>query len=544
VGDFDMSLAQGKTSLAAIITAARAGSIGFAAAMFEAGGWAARTDDPAALATGARLLKDSALRATGADRQRLLAAAAQAYGAANQLRPQPYTCVNEATMRLLAGDREAATAIARALLEWLARGEAIAETPYFIAATRAEAHLLCGDVAAAAEAMRRACLADPDGWSDRASTLRQLRLILDATGAGQQWLEGFRSPRSLNFAGHLGVSPAAGEVLRSEVAAWMAAEDVGFGFGALAAGADIIIAEALLASGGDLHVILPTSPAAFVAQSVAPYGASWVRRFEDCLAAAHSVQGVTSLAGAYEPLASKLAADVAMGATVLNARMLESQASQLLVIDDGPGRFGAGSATGYIGERWRHAGRQHCIVAPRSAPVLASSLRRDPEGRADRRLAAMLMIAFDGLDHCDEARFAEALDSVIAPFRQACAELSVQPDLTLPMGNARLVAFGDPDAAWCYARALLGLKPMALPLRLAGHYALAHWLDDPTALVGRGTAELAAIAASALPGVLTASETLASALFVNLADDMLAEHVGEAGPLKLYALTPQAAANP
>ncbi len=550
-----MSPAQPKASLAAIITAARAGSVRYAATLFEAGGWAARIDDPAALATRARLLKDGALLATGAERQHLLAAAAEAYAAASRIRPQPYTIINEATLRLLGGDRAAATAIAHALLEQLASGEAsgeaIAETPYFIAAIRAEAQLLCGDIAAAAAAMHQACLADPDGWSDRASTLRQLGLILDALDSDKHWLDVFRPPRSLHFAGHLGILPAAGESLRTEVDAWMQAENIGFGFGALAAGADIIVAEALLARHGELHVILPTSREAFFAQSIAPYHPAWARRFESCLAAAHSVQSVTSLAGAYEPLATRLASDVAMGAAVLNARMLQSQASQLLVIDDGTdrsgtGRFGAGLGTSYIGERWRDTGRQHCIVAPRSAPVLASGLREHPEGRADRRLAAMLAITFDGLDSCDETRFAEALDRVIAPFRAACAALPVQPDLTLPMGNARLVAFADPDAAWHYARALLAMKPLALglasfalPLRLAGHYALAHWLDDPAALVGRGTAELAVIAASALPGVLTASETLAAALFVNLADDMLAEHVGEAGEIKLYALTPR-----
>ena len=530
-----------KASLAAIITAARAGSVGYAAALFEAGGWAARTDDPAALATKARLLKDQALRAAGPERLRLLTAAAEAYGAADSLRPQPYTRVNEASMRFLAGERDRAQTIARSLLDWMAGGGEFAETPYFIAATQAEAHLLRGDLAAAARTLRSACRADPDGWQDRASTLRQFALILAEMGEKQAWLDEFRPPCSLNFAGHLGIAPASGEDLRAQVAEWMAAHTIGFGFGALAAGADILIAETLLARGGELHVILPTGVEAFIAQSVAPYDPAWQGRFEACLVAATSLQCVTSLSGAYEPLATQLAADVAMGAAVLNARQLQGAARQLLVIDDGPGRFGSGLGTRRIAERWR--GEQHCIVTPRSAPVLASGLRPEPEGRADRRLAAMLMIAFDGLDHCDETRFAEALDTVITPFRQASALLPVQPDLTLPMGNARLVAFADPDAAWAYARAVLAMPLVAmsgaaLPLRLAGHYTIAHWLDEPAALVGRGTAELAAIAAAALPGVLTASETLAAALFVNLADAMIAEHVGEVGDIRLFALNP------
>jgi hypothetical protein len=227
-----------------------------------------------------------------------------------------------------------------------------------------------------------------------------------------------------------------------------------------------------------------------------------------------------------------------MGATVLHARGLQSTAWQLLVIDDGPGPFGAGLGTRGIGQRWRDRDRQTCMVVPRNAPVPASSLRHSPEGRADRRLAAMLMMSFDGLDACDEGAFADALDTVITPFRDACAAIDQQPDLVLPLGNARLVVFADPDAAWDYARAVLALKP-AMPLRLAGHYGLTHWLDHPPSLVGRATADLAAIAASALPGVLTASETLASVLAINRADAMIAEHIGETADNRLFALSPR-----
>jgi hypothetical protein len=526
------------SSLAAIITAARAGSIGHAAALFEAGGWARRTADPAALATQARLLKDAALRAPAAEQPALLLAAADAYARADQLRPQPYTRINEATLRFLAGDRARAQAIATALLAWMDGEKDFAETPYFLAATRAEAHVLRGDRPAAAAALRMACAADRDGWSDRATTLRQLALILDAAGADARWLDEFRPPRSLAFAGHLGIAAAGATGVAREIAEWLDAQTIGFGYGALAAGADIVIAEALLARGAELHVVLPVRLDEFVAQSVAPYDPAWRPRFAACLAAAQSVQCVTSVSGSYEPLATQLAADVAMGGAVLNARRLQSSAWQLLVIDDAPARFGGGLGTAAIGQRWRDRSRQHCMIAPRSAPVPASSARPSPEGRRDRRLAAMLIMAFDGLDRCDEGRFAEAIDTVIAPFRRALAALPVQPDRVLPMGNAQLMAFADPDTAWAFARVLLALPPLALPMRLAGHYGLAHWLDDPAALVGRATAELAAMAAAALPGVLTASETLAAALSVNLAEDFHAEHIGEADEIRLFALTP------
>lgn len=46
----------------------------------------------------------------------------------------------------------------------------------------------------------------------------------------------------------------------------------GFAWGALAAGADIVIAEHLLASDAELHVVLPCPVEQFEAQSVAPAG--------------------------------------------------------------------------------------------------------------------------------------------------------------------------------------------------------------------------------------------------------------------------------
>ena len=525
------------TGLAAVITAARAGSISHAMRLFEAGGWSAETGNASAMAIRARLLKDAALMETGPARSRMLGQAADAYRSADALRPQPYTRINEASMRLLAGDRTGARDRAQALLAWMNEAEDLAETPYYIHATRAEACLLCDDPAGAQREMALAVAADPDGWADRASTLRQLALILAATGGVAAWLDAFRPPATLNYAGHLGVSAEAGEALRAQVAAWVRERGIGFGFGALAAGADIVMAEALLECGAELHVLLPVAVDSFVAQSVAPYGAHWLARFEACRDAAQSLHCATALDGAYEPLATQLAADVAMGASVLHARQLQTEAWQLLVIDDAPGPFGAGLGTRGIGERWRDAARRHCLVVPRTAPVRASGDSPVREGRADRRLAALLLVALDTPDPQDEAAFATAIDEVIAPFHAACAAIAPRPDLMLATDRGQILAFADPDAALAHARAVLALRP-ALPLRVAGHYGLAHRLDDPPLLTGRAVAELGAVAASALPGVLTASAPLASVLAINHADNMIAEHIGEAGGHRLFAVTP------
>ncbi len=518
-----------------ITTLARSGALDRAWTLFGEGGYHEAIDDPAALAVKGRLLKDRAMIAKGAERAALLGEAIAAYGAADAILAQPYLLINVATLTFLGGDHSRGAEIAALVLDRLDQPD-ISETPYWIAAGRAEALLLRDDLRGADNALGEAIAHDPDGWSDHASTLRQLGLILAASEQGSDWLDRHRPPRSLHFAGHLGVPESASDDLRAKVDAYLAAERIGFGYGALAAGADIVIAESLIARGAELHIILPTTQAAFIAQSIAPYEAGWVARFDACLSAAASVRYATSVDGDYEPLATSLAADLAMGAAVLNAKMLESEAVQLLIIDEGPGPFGAGVSTARDGSGWAKARRrQHIARSPRAAAVPASGDRESREGRADRRLAALLHISFDGLDDLDDASFARAVDEYVGPFRTKSAALTVQPDMVQSCGNAQVLAFESVRAAWDYAHAASHFA-LASPIRIAGHYGLAHWLDDPPALIGTMLVTLTNIAAASLPGTVSVSEAFASALIGQSENDVRAEHVGEVGSMRLFAL--------
>lgn len=527
-------------SLPFIIAQARAGALEQAWRLFREGGYESATDDPAALAVKGRLLKDGALLASGAERRLRLIAAAEAYAAADALGPQPYLLINVATLSFLAGDRNRAVAIAGEVLQRLASGEAIAETPYWLAATRAEALLLRSDVLGADAALGEAIAQDPGGWSDHASTLRQFRLIFAASGLDSSWLDPHRPPRSLHFAGHLGVAEYGVDALRAKIDALLAEERIGFGYGALAAGADLVIAEALLAQGAELHVILPAPCDVFVAQSVRPYGSGWVAKFDACLAAATSISIATDVAGDYEPLATALAADLAMGEAVLNARRLESEAVQLLVVDGTPGPYGGGVSTARDGAIWEASGRvQHVVRWPRTGSVPASSARDAREGRPDRRLAALLHITFAGIDALDDAEFARALDEVVMPVRKRARAIGIEPQLTLPLGNARIMGFSSVESAWRYGAALLKPPAPALPLRIAGHYAIGHWLDDPPSIAGPAIVHLNRLAGAALSGSLTVSEQFAAALFIAADGDAHAELVGELDGRRLFALSPR-----
>jgi tetratricopeptide (TPR) repeat protein len=263
-------------SLLSIIAYARSGSLEHAWRLFRQAGFDRIEDDPAVMSVRGRLLKDRALGATGTERQRFYREAATAYARAGEMGGATYPLINAATLSLLAGEREQAGRLAREVLEKWAHDADEPETPYYRAATRAEALLLLGDVAEAKAAFAQAISLAPRAFEDHASTLRQFGLILDALGQEKSWLDPCRPPRSLHFAGHM--APADGGTIRRRIRAVIKEEQIGYGFGALAAGADILIAEALLEAGAELHLILPAPIAVFRDASVARFGGDWAPR--------------------------------------------------------------------------------------------------------------------------------------------------------------------------------------------------------------------------------------------------------------------------
>jgi hypothetical protein len=517
-----------------ITTLARSGALDRAWAVFCSEGYDTASADPAALAVKGRLLKDFAVRSGEPRRLLLLAEAEAAYAAADALVPQPWLLINVATLAALQGDQARAEAQAHAVLARLEAGN-VAETPYFIAAMRAEAHLLCGAQNLAEAAMVEAMAADADSWSDHATTLRQLGRILDIQERDAAWLDAFRPPKSLHFAGHLGISSEVADTLRDEIDTILAEDGIGFGYGALAAGADIVIAEALLGRGAQLHVYLPTQREHFIAQSVAPYGKQWLARFDSCMAEATSVQEATSVSGDYEPLATALAADLAMGAAVLNARLLESKAMQLLIIDQGDGPFGGGASTARDGFTWQTTGNaQRVIVSPRSAPVAASDTKE--EGRKDRRLMALLEVRHSGIDLLDEGAFTTALDRTVKPLWANAASLPGQPVLSQPNGNGRLLGFDNVPAAAAFARRLHALDPPGEEnaLSIAGHYGLIHTIHP--GVIGPSLLVVSAIAEAALPGSITVSSSFAAALALSAVASTQLADMGKHGALHLFAI--------
>ncbi|MBV9884279.1 MAG: DUF4071 domain-containing protein [Sphingomonadaceae bacterium] len=491
--------------LSTIIALARAGALDHAWYQFNAGGHAAREDDPAALTVKGRLLKDRALRALGEERRRFYLASSEAYRRAAALQPGTYPLINAATLSLLSGDVEQAREIAGEVLERIAREPDEPETPYWRAATEAEALLVLGRTGEARTALEAAVAAAPLAWEDHASTLRQFLAIQEALGEPAAWLDMLRPRRSVHFAG-------AGALAAGEAADFLERSRVGFGFGALGAGAELVVAEALLAGGGALHVVLPSDPASFAAARVDPAGGDWRARFDAALEAAESVQLVRPLGAAPAPEAAALAAEIALGSALLNADRLMGEAFRL-VVEDG-------------------------AIAALPADDGSSEWRRAPLESGTNPLSLLAIAVGGAADPDFEARLGEV--------RGALAE-AAGAALPPQLGSASvLVGYRSPSEAAAAARLVHARLRDRMPLRIAGHHGLIACVRDPFlgALrpAGSGAQIVEEIAASIPAGTICVSGDFAAILAASAGAPSEANAIGElqafdgGSPIALYAL--------
>lgn len=481
-------------SLPLILAHARAGALGQAWRLFEAAGLGSVTDDAAVLAVRGRLLKEQAASASGASRTALLAEGAAAYAAAGAHSAASYHLINAASLALLAGDVAGAVSGARQVLATLDANPDEAETPYWRGATRAEALLLLGRTEEAKAALAQAVAAAPRAWEDHAPTLRQFALIAQAQGADTAWLEAFRPPRTLHFAGHMSLSADDRDV-RRRVDEMLAGEDVGFGYGALAAGADILIAEALAARGAELILVLPATPDRFRAESVARQGADWGQRYDTLMGVAASVR--TAGDGDHAPniLTVRLAAQMAMGQAALRARALQTEALQLLVLDLDE-RDSEPGGSGWARAAWADSGRRQFVI---QAPRHGRPAQPMAPARARERLMAVIAV---GVEPGDIAALAEALATAPMP--------SAQPNW---MGRGFVLAFESPAAAAAAIDAIR--RRLGLSAKLAGAYGVvsaqafpgmgASLVTGPAATLAAALADLAPHGACHLGGAFAAA---------------------------------------
>ena len=475
----------------AVLNLAKAGATNRAQAEFERLRLAA-SGEPDVVALGARIAKDRALAAPESERPALLSRAADLYEAIYLKSGGYYPAVNVATLRLLAGEREAAERVARDVLALCSDENATPDDAYYVAASRAEAALVLGDAGLAREALKRAADLGAD-LAARATTRRQLRLVCAARGIPDDVLAPLAAPTVIHYSGHMiaapgrdGRFPASRE---AEVAAGiretLARRDVGFGYGALASGADILFAEALLERGAEVHVVLPFARDEFVEISVDPAGPGWRARFEACMERASSITYATDDRYLGHEWIFAYGSFVAMGLAVLRARFLDTAVRQIAVWD---GEETTGSAgTGFDVRTWRElVGDADVIRSGDGTPRSAAA----PSARATgRELRAMLFGDVKGFSKLTESQIPAFVTYVLGALGDVLEGYGDGVLYRNTWGDGLFVVMSDAAAA---AQCALDLQtaldkvdleahglPATLALRLGGHYGPVFEARDP-----------------------------------------------------------------
>lgn len=362
----------------------------------------AALDTVDALALKGRILKDRARQGRAERRLERFAQAADAYEHAFARFGGYFPAINAATTALLAGQHERSTMLARAVLD---DPEVKAGESYYALATGLEACILLGDEACARGWLGRIVSEARGDAESRASTATQLLLLGRGLPALASFIEEARAllgnPPVLAYSGHMFVEGDPHEArLARDISRALDQLKPAAAFGALACGADIVIAESVLDADVALHVVLPFDKDDFIEQSVVNGGKSWLSRFERCFEAARTRTFVSDSRYVGDPGQFAFGTEVAHGLALIRAQPNHAEPVQLAVIQ--PGSTAAPAGTARDADFWARLGYRTIAIDP--GPVNRAVSRKVMAAPLNRVRQSILFADFCGFSKLDEAQ--------------------------------------------------------------------------------------------------------------------------------------------
>ena len=503
----------------------------------------------------ARLAKQEALANQGDDRSALLRQAADLYEAIADRYGRFYTRINAATLRLLAGDLERARQLTEQTLRLVMAARKGEPDDYWLDATEAEAALILGDVEAANRALSRAVAVAGNDFAALAVTRRQLRLVCDATSTSMEVLDDLRPPTILHYSGHR-IDPAGDSArfppglephVNHEIRSYLAQQRVGFAYGSLASGADILIAEALLDLGVSLQVVLPFDTAEFERTSVSPAGPGWVDRFRACLGRAESVVHTSDSSFMGDDELFGYAGRIAMGHALNRAAFLDAPAQQLAIWDQTEGTVLAGTAHDVA--VWKASGHPTQVIALR--PPERHSEEKVPSS-ATRHIGGILFTDLHGFSRLRDEQFLPFVEEVLGSLGAVLDDHSEAVLWRNCWGDAIAAVFSDvTEAADCAlglheALTRIDLEAFGLPadleLRIGAHAGPVMAITDPITQKptywGRELTRAARIEPRTPEGEVYVTDAFAALLSLEPAAPFATEYVGRVTTAKGFETIP------
>ena len=511
-------------------------------------------EDAAALV--ARLAKDEALATEGTGRKIKLRQAADLYQAVADQYGGFYTCINAATLRLLGGDLVGSRKLAAHALHLVtAARESEPIDDYWRDATEAEAELLLGEVEEARRALSRAVAVAGDDFAALAVTRRQLGLVCSATSTDLSILDDLRPPMIIHYCGHRidpkGTTsrfPAELEAhIDREVRSFLSDRRIGFAYGSLASGADILVAEAVLDHGVPLQIVLPFDTDEFERSSVMPGGPGWAGRFRSCLARATSIVHASDSSYLGDDELYGYAGRIAMGHALNQAAFLDAPAEQLAIWDQTPVAGVAG--TSHDVAVWRASGHTTNVIAlPASAPSPGSAAI----GPGTRQIGAILFTDLHGFSRLRDEQFPLFVGEVLGKLGAVLDDHAEGVLWRNTWGDAIAAVFSDVTEAADCALALhealnridmaaIGL-PEDLDLRIGAHAGPVMAIEDPVShrstFWGRELTRAARIEPRTPEGEVYVTDAFAALLSLNPGAPFSTEYVGRVTTAKEFETIP------
>jgi class 3 adenylate cyclase len=555
----------------AVLSLANAGATALALDKYYELGLDERPETDARSLLG-RLKKDQGFAETGEARAAMFREARAVYESALRTAtaahdPEAYyPAINAATLALFAGDPEAAGRLAGEVLELLApRIAGLAadgsSDRYWVLATALEAHLVQGDLDAARGLVGQVVAAAGRDYAALATTGRQLERIVEAKTLDPSVLAALEPPTVVHYRGPM-IAPPPGRsrgfravraaTVAAEIAALLEGMRVGAAYGSLGAGAEILFAEALLAQGVALNVVLPFATADFIEQSVLPAGQAWVGRFEACLAAAKTVRFATEDAYLGDDQLFTYSSSLAMGLASLCALHLHAPLMQLAVWDGSIDNGDDGSIIGTAADMsaWRNAGYPVRIVpvGPDADVKKLPPWHRPKVARGRRDTRAMLFGDIHGFSKLTDAQLPAFTEKVMGTLGEVVRRHERHITFINTWGDGIFVVFRNADrAAACAldmqdAMSAIDLTAVGLPesltLRLGGHLGPVYEFDDPITdrpnYYGAHVSRAARIEPITPEGCVYVTETFAAVLALHNAGQFTCNYVGNTEMAKHY----------
>lgn len=522
-----------------------------------------------------RLLKDEYDRAPGApNAARCLERARDQYVAAYAVAQDPYPGINAASLSLLCGDRDAAGQLARAIVQSLTT-RPIERRDCWDVATLAEAHLLLGDIDAAAAAYARAHKLAEGNAGIVATMRRQLALLARAMPQAAALLEQLPAADVVAFAGHMIDAPGRAsprfpptlvadvEVALRDAIAPLREPVI---YASAACGADLLLIEAALERGAEVNVVLPFDRDDFIRTSVAVGGDHWVRRFDVALARVNRVIMATEEGYLGDDVLFAHASMLVEGLAMLRGSQLEVSPRLLCLVDPAEAMRVGGARESL--ERWTRVGGASDVIdlgalrdrvtstrdSPSAAvPTVASAPNPSAPAiaaakRTPRALKTMLFADFAGYSRLHDA-FAPLFQTRFLEIGAALIDAAkVKPLEAKTWGDAVYAVFDSPrdgaEFALCFLERMLDVDWTAAGLsstsqvRIALHAGPVFRGFDPVmrcdSHFGSSVTRAARIEPVTPPGMVYASEAFAATLAATGQRDFALEYIGKLALAKGY----------